>query len=538
MNPSTFQTTDLSKVPFMPSSIPHFLHWDLAYLWMLAADPDHVPPSWKDKLDQWRNLLLAFFAGNLEIHWHEIESRLQPWLQPFGICGLQLLQFNGRVVGLLSPVVLVRPLPDASSTEPKLSPQDQAHARMALRLTRDEIEARCPPGQILPHVKTLLRILDRVIDSVQYPEITKEVLSISVRIFEQLPSLTAFASDPSPQVRLLPCELYYCDKSASSLPRYVPKCSSCGEELTVEKDGAVIPVVDDAVRLKCHTCAKTTDVELSRFFLWRRRSKNDFIEVVVWKDRGGLTGSGDEVRYPPEYFLERRGDESVVSFEWNASQVMDSRRRWLRLSFKCPVREASIQDDVFYSRYLALGNEQHAGGFPYRSAWLDAADISAASPSWSADRIRFENLGVRGLPFKLSWFYSARLQQLPGCGVAIYPGPEIHSKWRKRRIFLAGVEAGKCQLRADGTGLVEKAQAIECDGYPDAFSVEMNEDGTCGVSFFLGSSAPPAPARGSLFLGLDFGTTNSVLYFSQNPEQPLQTEKSAFLPADIHQRIY
>lgn len=538
MNASALPTTDLSKVPFMPSSIPHFLHWDLAYLWMLTAGADQVPPSWKDKLGQWRNLLLAFFAGKLEIQRHEIEPRLQPWLKPFKICELQLLRLDGNVVGLLSPAVLVRPLPDASSTVPTLSPQDQAHARKALRLTRDEIEARCPPGQNLPHVETLIKILDRVINSVPPEESNKPFRSISVPIFQQVPSLTAFASDPSPQVELREYELHYCDQSASSLDIYVPKCSSCGEELTVEKDAAVIPVGDDTVRLTCHACAKTSDVELSRFFLWRRRSKNGSIDVVVWKDREGLIRGGDEVRYPPEYRLEQRGDERVVSFEWNASQVMDSRRRWLRLSFKCDVHEASIQNDVFYSRYLALGNEQQVVGLPYRWDWLDAADISEASARWSENEIRFENLGLRGLPFKLSWSYSARLQRLPGCGVAIYPGPEIHSKWRKRRIFLAGVDAGKCQLRADGTVLVEKAQAIECDGYPDAFSVEMNEDGTCGVSFFPRQAARPEPARGSLFLGLDFGTTNSVLYFSQNPEQPLQTKESAFLPADIHHRIY
>ncbi|MGQ9916099.1 MAG: hypothetical protein ACUVS7_01650 [Bryobacteraceae bacterium] len=538
MNPSTLPTTDLSKVPFMPSSIPHFLHWDLAYLWMLTAGADQVPPSWKEKLGQWRNLLLAFFAGKLEIHWHEIESRLQPWLQPFGICALQLLRLDGKVVGLLSPVVLVRPLPDASSTVPTLSPTDLAHARKALRLTRDEIEAGFPVGQIPPHVTTLIRILDRVIDSVPPADSHKPFCTISVPIFQQLPSLTAFASDPSPQVELLQCQLHYCDKSAPSLDIYVPRCSSCGKELTVERNGAVIPVVDDTVRLKCHKCAKTTDVELSRFFLWRRRSKNGSIEVVVWKDREGLKREANEVRYPPPHLLEQSGDQTVVTFEWNASLVMDSRRRWLRLSFNCPVREASVWDDLFYSRYLALGNEQNAVGFPYRSAWLDAADISDASSEGIEKGIRFQNLGVRGLPFKLSLLYSESLQRRPGCGVAIYPGPEIHSKWRKRRIFLAGVDAGECRLRAEGTVLVEKAQAIECEGYPDAFSVEMNEDGKCGVSFFLKPAARPEPAKGSLFLGLDFGTTNSVLYFSQNPEQPLQTKESAFLPAEIHHRIY
>ena len=538
MNPSALQTADLSKVPFIPSSIPHVLHWDLAYLWMLSLDEDQVPPAWKENIGHWRNLLLTFFAGKLEIDPHDIELRLARQFRPFGISSLLLLRLEGKVVGLLSPVVLVRPLPEASTPLPKLSPEDLAQAQKALQLTRDEIEATFPTGQIPSHVANLLQILDRVIKGVPPAATERPFRSISVPIFRRLPSLTAFTSSQSPQVELVHCEFHYCDRSARILPVYVPRCSHCEEELTVEKDAAPILVAGDTVPLRCPRCTKTTVVELTRFFLWRRPSTSGYMEIVLWKDREGLMSSDVDLRYPPPYILEGRGDRTIVAFEWNASQVMDSRRRWLRFEFDCPVREASAVVDVFYGRYLALGNEQQVVGLPYRWAWLDAADISEASVGRIENGIRFQNLGVKGLPFKLSMTHSVNLQRLPGCGVAVYPGPEIHSEWRTRRIFLAGAEADKCRLRADGTVLVKNDQAIECDGYPAAFSVEMSGDGNCGASFFLPPPAVAGPVRGSLFLGLDFGTTNSVLYYSQNPGQPLQTRDSAFLSSVIHERVY
>src|ERR1043166_3334946 len=92
-------------------SIPHLLHWDLAYLWIL--EKDHLKPeSWEEKIEAWRYLVGLFIVGELEAEEEPIHTPFLAHTQPYGINKVFWVSLRGtkQRVGVLSPTVLVRTL--------------------------------------------------------------------------------------------------------------------------------------------------------------------------------------------------------------------------------------------------------------------------------------------------------------------------------------------------------------------------------------------------------------------------------------------
>src|SRR5262249_20199700 len=96
-------------------SIPHLLHWDWAYLWMLGRQ-SAIPVEWANRLEAWRRMVAMLLLGDLEIQSVAIPQPFLTYTRAFniketgfvsaqGICG-------GRPIGVLSPTVIVRPLPE------------------------------------------------------------------------------------------------------------------------------------------------------------------------------------------------------------------------------------------------------------------------------------------------------------------------------------------------------------------------------------------------------------------------------------------
>lgn len=105
--------------PILAESVPHLLHWDIAYLWILEKDKDIRPISWRTKIEDWRNLVIAFFTGQLEIEKKDIAKPLSEYTKPYGIEAVYWLRNRNtkELVGVLSPTVLVRPLPNYQETQ-------------------------------------------------------------------------------------------------------------------------------------------------------------------------------------------------------------------------------------------------------------------------------------------------------------------------------------------------------------------------------------------------------------------------------------
>jgi hypothetical protein len=95
-----------------PESVPHLLHWDLAYLWVLGKEPPLRPSAWNERVKGWRKLLDLFLLGETKLENEDIPAPMLSYTHPFGISKITKLLVNGHCAGVLSPVVVVRPLPD------------------------------------------------------------------------------------------------------------------------------------------------------------------------------------------------------------------------------------------------------------------------------------------------------------------------------------------------------------------------------------------------------------------------------------------
>lgn len=532
------QGDDLSRLYLDAASIPHFLHWDLAYLWMLVRHEKCVPPVWRDRIRLWRNLLRAFLAGRLTIKQHEVEPQILHYLEVFRIRKLSLLEFQGRVVGLLSPLVVVRPLPDGKPLLPDISEQEYPRIAQALSLTMEALQSlgdkksAAGDAEAANALRRLHSILDRELESLGQPGLGAHLTEVPHELLVHIPY---FGQDES-AVETVSIKLYQC-QDADSRRWFVPRCSGCGDLLTSDHRRGSIPVSEDFVRLTCSKCSLNNDVPLRDLFIWLRKSGERGSEVIVWIDRGGFHDLPSNAIFPPDARVDAQTNK--VFFEWNPGATNDSARRFLALQFDLPVRCASVLDDALYRKFLDLGERsQEVRGLPLRWAWRDALK---SPESVQSDRlglsVRFRNIWMQGLPFSFSRIYGQTCIQEPDAGVAMFPGPSIHSKWQRHRIFLVEPPSdshSKLLLRADGVALTPNA--VECNGWPQRFAVEAEDDRT-GVSFFLPPLQDAVPTQAGLHIGLDFGTTNTVLYFAELGET-VSTEKNALRPAGLREAFH
>ena len=72
-----------------PASIPHLLHWDLAYLWALEQAPDQLSPAWNLRVAAWKRLLELFIGGELEIVDGVVPTNLSELLRGYGITSVK-----------------------------------------------------------------------------------------------------------------------------------------------------------------------------------------------------------------------------------------------------------------------------------------------------------------------------------------------------------------------------------------------------------------------------------------------------------------
>src|SRR2546421_9695729 len=107
-----------TQMTLFAESIPHLLHWDLAYLWILEKQQAVRPDKWKERVEAWKYLLSMLLMDRLRMNQVSIDEPLINYTEPFGIDSIHLLELEGlrKPVGVLSPIVLVRPLPDYKRT--------------------------------------------------------------------------------------------------------------------------------------------------------------------------------------------------------------------------------------------------------------------------------------------------------------------------------------------------------------------------------------------------------------------------------------
>jgi hypothetical protein len=149
-------------------------------------------------------------------------------------------------------------------------------------------------------------------------------------------------------------------------------------------------------------------------------------------------------------------------------------------------------------------------------------------------------LKLRGWPFPIRLTYATNsVVRDDQVGFAIYPKP-MHAGWRKYRLLTLGPRARAYRSWTPGAnGYLPDVKDVT--QWPRVVSLET-EDGTAGASWRTEDWAPAettqAPA-GRLCLGVDFGTSNTVLYFQTKGEtSDLTSQKNAVAWSSFRQLLH
>lgn len=526
-NPGDYLDGSWHAVALFAESVPHLLHWDLAYLWVLERQPTLRPTVWQDRVAAWERLLQLLLAGRLRIDNRAIAPPLSHFTTRYGVHEVRLLFFDEDQdpVGVLSPTVLVRPLPETDARRLAgigLSVPELAQASHCLTILRSNLEALAQPGESRPIQHQLKSVLQRLdwgepqqcdISFVGVP------LAREIRFFAAPDAAPVFDRIQVPMAGRGEGERVY-----------VPRCSRCNDFLTTaDNPQEARLVVNDTVDLQCSRGHRET-VALERLFVWRRAADAG-LEYIYWKDRRSAFWAveGAPVEWPPV------PDEvdGQLRFRWNPGRLSgETRRVALRLSFPRNTRltGASVADECLYEKLLVPGEPESFTGLPVRWAWRDAW-IGVADVLREAGCIYYREVRLRGLPFVFHWPYmnsSLRVERslFPG----IYP-KRMHSGWKPYRVVALSSGASQWTVKVkDGRGPLSCAKDTE--GWPDWVAVERTDDPSCGASWCVRDEHAPAgqnqePPAAAVNIGVDFGTSSSVVYYSSGDNVDVTTSSNA-----------
>jgi hypothetical protein len=524
-----------------PSSIPHLLHWDLAYLWILLQEPAYRPDSWAKRIEMWRRLLALFLAGRLDVDEDAIPLPMLTYTAPYGVRRLQRLvlrQGEDRITaGVISPVVIVRPLPDREM-ELREYPEDRARVREVLTLLIDRLDAVLKTG--VPANRRLqsdlLKLLTRERDSIAAT--AAEPLALRPVASSVLRAIDFHRGARQSQGEVAdPIDIYVVDREGPTERQYVPRCAVCRELLTRRAADPAVVVAGEHVDLPCPG-GHQNSIPFEKLFIWKRTRSNERPDYVVWQDRrGDFTAPVPDPEWPPHPSPSQAGAPEI-GFEWNPGALSgESQRRMLRLRFEDGTpRFERLGRQVFYeSLLIPSGDAIRFQGTPVRFDWRDAWR-GVQQVQCTARQVDFQGVNIAGIPFTFTRSYAVNVQYSPDLAVGVYPAP-MHSQWKAYRALAAGPAAANFVVRAEGERLLPVA--VDTTGWPEWIAVETHDQRT-GASFDLRHLAPPAPqqAMGRVRLGIDFGTSNTVVYFRAEGDRNLNTGTHAIQPARLRDLVY
>lgn len=538
------QGSMMERVLF-PESISHLLHQDLAYLWVLSTLQEYRPSEWEYRVDGWRRLLGLFLLGRLRVVRTPIQQPLLARTKPLGIHAVDELWLADaqrgdaqEPVGVLSPVVLVRPLPDATPEslgalpDPlKQHPGPLTYFGRLLETTLDSLAAES--GRRPIHEGLAFAVRETV---TMWTNEVRHSTAVHYRPREQRCRLFRYIDFAGPDPDDgddVPIFIW----GGGSTRLFVPRCGACNALLTREDGQNVVVTVQHAeyVALDCPD-GHGNDIELERFLLWRRAQG----EVVCWTDRKEMSPGDEDQLFPPA--AQVQGE--TVRFSWETADVdLEPHRRHLVLRFpNCRVSALSFQS-VFYEELVVPDkppNTARFQGIPIRGDWCDAW---AGVQELIADPhgIFYGRVRLRGVPFGFHRSYGpARLRWLPQALLCVYPKP-MHTGWHLYRAMISGLDADELgaaagasqagddewRVLADGLG-GPVAVARDVSQWPRFVSLE-NRARDAGATWNLAAvdGALPKQFNATLSLGIDFGTTNTVLYFNSTGPDPITTKDNA-----------
>jgi len=530
----------LRTVDVIASSIPHFLHWDVAYLWMLECQPNERSGAWTERIQAWKRLVALFLLGKLEL---KTSGRLRE--HPFSefaerleIEELTWVCAQGRTepLGVLSPTVLVRPLPDFKAKEdlpgwpadPNEDKGMQPLLRHFVALAAEELKKKEGIPQRLAKI-----LLDNFNNpSPGEPQVGKWQPVCVLRTIQWIP-----APLDTTELSLLVC--------SHERRHFVPVCSR-GHAVTHAQIEEAVPVPMDqaAFVVRCPQCNMDASIQLRDLMIWQQGG-----EVVVWEDRKclGLPFSLEEAKqvdetYPPD----ARVQGKTVTFEWMEGEA-PRERRFLKLEFRDrDIRSVSF-DQIRFHSVLVIGSREQFIGMPIRPEWCKLVEEVVkekegkkekkkrwSGPEWVGNHAKYK-LTLRGWPFGFE-YYAVAIQGAPNLFAGIYP--DYIPGWKQYRAFVVGENHQDYILSAhSGAGADGRRMpwCLQREGWGGPIGVVKEADRNVGTTFDVVSPPDSNPeGTAELFLGIDFGTSNSLVYFAEEDDLGrLEASEHAVRPGDL-----
>jgi hypothetical protein len=519
-----------------PESIPHLLHQDLAYLWVLEKQADLRPKIWGERLEAWRCLLELLFIGELDVRDEPIKEPLIQYTSPHGITKVSWVVIRGgeEMVGVLSPVVILRPLPDFTADDLAKWKQWLADKRRPgefpfyIQLAIKELKEG---GQQDSFRSRLAAILEKEFAPGQANNPPHNAFGARISI----PMLRQFlwTQRPGQPPTIDQVDVLVRRGGDGGDHVYVPRCKTCSHILTKARSSPTIIVEGNSFRVECENPSggHVNELDLTDFLIWMRPGN----QVIVWEQDGAT--SIPEKGFPPKPYTQG----IQVEFEWNEAQLAGERvKRYLVLQFREKELIRRKLKDILFDQVLVAGHFEKFNGLPVRPEWTDALENPhqvVVTPDPSAARVTYRDLRVKGWPMPLLWTYSGTLgvKGVSKLAVGIYPDPdEMPEGWRWYRYFLHGTERRGYRLITDSSKKILPWLIESESGKPRTLSL-TDEAGAAGATYYVKDVPSPfvEEARADAFLGVDFGTTNTTIYFlppGENAENP-QPERYGLKPS-------
>jgi len=529
MSVAAYLKDSWKDITLYAESVPHLLHWDLAYLWVLEREPETRPDCWKPLLAAWEKLLQLFLAGRLRIEDRRLPRPLLDFTEPYGITQIRLLHLDTLPVGVLSPTVIVRPFPDPTPEldQIQLSPTDLGRATHCLEILRRNLRDLLQPDPDPTRTvdRSLQHQLNTVLSRLNWGPAGR--CPVSFIDVDLLRTVSFHAATAQPGLDRVPIAV---GRQSDAEQPYVPHCATCPEPLTHENRIELArEISDDYVTLECPR-GHRNNLPLEKLFLWKRQFEG-VTEYVYWTDRRSSFPAIQEVKvdWPPV----PKESGGHLLFLWDPGYLGGERQK-IALRLKLPpgarFRAASVRDHALYPTLLAPGHPEHHQGIPIRWEWRDAW-AGCESVLRDPGCIHYRGVRLSGLPFRFHWAYtthglSLRIENelYPG----IYP-KQMHERWKPYRVLALSRPDQQWTVKvAGGRGLLSCLR--ETQGWPEWISLE-DAAGNCGATWRVQPAPPPAPQTTGtmLSIGVDFGTSASVVYFSGGSDALTTTQNALHL---------
>jgi hypothetical protein len=531
-------------------SVPHVLHQDLAYLWILEKDARQRPNSWRARIEAWRHLVALFLSGEVTTQMVAFpEQPLLSYARPYGIENVTFLHLPRsapskmpEAVGVLSSTVLVRPLPDFTpewlpemrlAAEQKARPEDVNHF---LHLALQQLAAAAGSD----YAQRLSRILQREFSPAAAPHPANGV-AVSVPALRRLEWAQRGSTAPDESMKVVGALPILVRAQEPARRTFMPRCEACNLPLARAQNDPALSVESNLVQIPCLStaCGVANVVPLERFLIWNRDSSR----VLVWEQEAEFVTFDMELPPRPQV----QGIE--VHFSWNAAQVQgDHVRRHLRLQFAGKSISIEKPSAVFFKKLLVPGRLEQFRGYPVRPEWTDAVDVTGVIPRTAADplMVDFDGIQLHGWPTRIA-LRPRRFTIVtePALGVGMFPSPTVVGpNWHWFRTFMTAdsIASQHYRLSTEGARPLLPHVATSESGIPRAITVSSASDDNVGVTYYPRLVPVPALQReNSISVSIDFGTTNTVLYYkgpSHDSTEDFTPTANGIAPRDVAAAIH